>query len=128
MTKKSFPRLYRTFGPESEWDQRCKCLTGPTSKHCSLCQPNSILRVALCSGGSYQPVLLSVYDYPNSTRKNPYLKKYLLCFIIEHEVREIMHLVASVHPFFCALTVEPFNVRPSSFAWRPTLTFARLAM
>ncbi len=41
---------------------------------------------------------------------------------IEHEAREIMHLVASVRlsvrPFVWALTVEPFDLRPSSFAWR----------
>ena len=34
----------------------------------------------------------------------------------------------SVHPFVCALMVEPFDLRPPSFAWRSTLTLARLAI
>ncbi len=49
-------------------------------------------------------------------------------FIIDREAREIMHLVVSVRPFVCALMVEPFDLRPSSFAWRSTLTLARLTM
>ncbi len=36
-----------------------------------------------------------------------------------------MHLVASVclsiRPFVCALMLEPFDLRPSPFAWRSTL-------
>ncbi len=47
---------------------------------------------------------------------------------IDREAREIMHLVAGVRPFVCALTVEPFDLRPSSFAWMSTLTLARMAM
>ena len=39
-----------------------------------------------------------------------------------------MNLVASVHPSVCALMVEPFDLRPSSFAWRSTLTLARVSM
>ncbi len=31
----------------------------------------------------------------------------------------------SVRPFVCALTAEPFDLRPSSFAWGSTLTLAR---
>ncbi len=34
----------------------------------------------------------------------------------------------SVCPFVCALTIEPFDQWPSSFAWRSTFTLARLAM
>ena len=51
--------------------------------------------------------------------------------IIDREKREIIALGSvclSVCPFVCALTTEPFDLRPSSFAWRSTLTLARLAM
>ena len=34
----------------------------------------------------------------------------------------------SVFPFVCALTADPFDLRPSSFAWGSTLTLVRLAM
>ena len=55
---------------------------------------------------------------------------------IEREAREIMHLVTSVCPpvrlsicpLVCALTVEPFDLQASSFAWRSNLTLARMAM
>ena len=43
-------------------------------------------------------------------------------FIIDRKAREIMHLVTSVCLSVCVLTAEPFYLRPSSFAWGPTLT------
>ncbi len=53
-------------------------------------------------------------------------------FVIDREAREIMYLVASVRPSVCpsvtTLLAEPFDLRPSSCAWRSTLTLASLAI
>ena len=39
--------------------------------------------------------------------------EFRLGFVIDREARETMHLVASVRQFVCALTAEPFDLRPS---------------
>ncbi len=76
-------------------------------------------------------------------RKNSYIKQISKCIVAfianvklhfyrpRSERDNALGSVCQTHsvcPFVCALTAEPFDLRPSSFAWRSTLTLARLTM
>ena len=53
----------------------------------------------------------SGYTYHKHVRVFPQCRLEVPILIIDREAREIMHLVASVCPFVCALTAEPFDLR-----------------
>ena len=59
--------------------------------------------------------------------ENPFLERIekpmqkMDWLIIDREAREMMHLVASVRPFICALTAEPFDPGFAEFSTEQSL-------
>ncbi len=87
--------------------------------------PGYPVRMSMIMGRYQGPISAETETYSLFKQKPINRIHPLIKVIIDREAREIMHLVASVRLSVCLPT---FDLRPSYFAWRSTLTLARLAM